>query len=174
MPVCHDITAAYVELLQRCCISKNLQNLRKLHVQTIKLLIDGDFFIRAKLRSGYALCITLSSESVAGLLHLRVGKWVHGYAVVRGLASDLAHCNALISMYEKFSDSPDAVAFTTILTACSHGGRIDKGKEYFAMMTERAFETFSASSGLKMNNGKLNIYSNGVNEDIMKCIEEAS
>ncbi|KAH9612298.1 hypothetical protein KSS87_015750, partial [Heliosperma pusillum] len=123
-------------------------------------------------------------KSVAGLSVLRVGKRVHGYAVVREFGSELAHCNALISMYGKCGDlssarnvfdgmpernlitwcammggygmhgdfeeifglfdgllemgvKPDKAAFTTVLTSCSHGGRIDKGKEYFKMMTER-------------------------------------
>lgn len=29
---------------------------------------------------------------------------------------------------------PDSVTFTTLLTACSHGGLVKKGKEYFQMM----------------------------------------
>ncbi|KAB1203573.1 WD repeat-containing protein DWA2 [Morella rubra] len=33
---------------------------------------------------------------------------------------------------------PDGVTFTVVLTACSHGGLIEKGKEYFEMM-ERSF-----------------------------------
>lgn len=32
---------------------------------------------------------------------------------------------------------PDGAIFTTLLTACSHGGRIQKGKEYFQIMVER-------------------------------------
>ncbi|KAI5323072.1 hypothetical protein L3X38_032144 [Prunus dulcis] len=32
---------------------------------------------------------------------------------------------------------PDAVTFTTILTACSHGGFTEKGREYFGMMEQR-------------------------------------
>lgn len=29
---------------------------------------------------------------------------------------------------------PDALTFTALLTACSHGGLLDRGKEYFGMM----------------------------------------
>lgn len=32
---------------------------------------------------------------------------------------------------------PDEVTFTTVLTACSHGGLTEKGKEYFEMMVRR-------------------------------------
>ncbi|XP_074288589.1 uncharacterized protein LOC141613746 [Silene latifolia] len=38
----------------------------------------------------------------------------------------------------------------------------------------RAFETFSISSGLKMNNGKSNFYTNGISEAIVSSIESAS
>ncbi|KAK9734615.1 hypothetical protein RND81_04G152000 [Saponaria officinalis] len=122
-------------------------------------------------------------KSVAAVSGLRVGKRVHGYALVRGFGSDLAHCNALINVYGKsgdmvyarkvFDEMPeqnlitwcammsvygmhgqfdevfglfdellirgvelDAVVFTTVLTACSHGGRVETGKEYFKMMTD--------------------------------------
>lgn len=34
-------------------------------------------------------------------------------------------------------ERPDAVTFTTILTACSHGGFTEKGREYFGMMEQR-------------------------------------
>ncbi|KAK4286310.1 hypothetical protein QN277_002881 [Acacia crassicarpa] len=36
-------------------------------------------------------------------------------------------------------ERPDSMAFTAVLTACSHGGLIEKGEEYFEMM-ERRFE----------------------------------
>ena len=36
-------------------------------------------------------------------------------------------------------ERPDGVIFSGVLAACSHGGLIEKGKEYFEMM-ERRFE----------------------------------
>ncbi|KAL9235412.1 hypothetical protein vseg_010171 [Gypsophila vaccaria] len=122
-------------------------------------------------------------KSVGAVSGLRVGKRVHGYGLVRGFGSDLAHCNALISMYAKcgdmayarkvFDEMPernlitwcammsgygmhgefdevfelfdrlldlgvelDGVVFTTVLTACSHGGRVEAGRAYFRMMTD--------------------------------------
>ncbi|XP_047306629.1 putative pentatricopeptide repeat-containing protein At1g56570 [Impatiens glandulifera] len=32
---------------------------------------------------------------------------------------------------------PDGITFTAVLSACSHGGEIEKGKEYFEMMEKR-------------------------------------
>ncbi|XP_074298037.1 uncharacterized protein LOC141628842 [Silene latifolia] len=49
-----------------------------------------------------------------------------------------------------------------------------RGDLHSVRLLLRAFETFFGSSGLKMNNGKSNIYSNGVSDEIMKSIEDAS
>lgn len=43
-------------------------------------------------------------------------------------------------LFDKMLDSgicPDGATFTTLLTACSHGGRVEKGEEYFEMMVKR-------------------------------------
>lgn len=42
-------------------------------------------------------------------------------------------------------EGPDSVIFTAVLTACSHGGFIDKGREYFEMMEVR----FGVKPGLQ-------------------------
>lgn len=36
-------------------------------------------------------------------------------------------------------ETPDPATFTVVLTACSHGGLMDKGKQYFEMMMEGRF-----------------------------------
>ncbi|CAL2270019.1 unnamed protein product [Prunus armeniaca] len=98
-------------------------------------------------------------KSCAGLLELKLGQQVHGAILVNGFALDLASLNALISMYAKCGDlagtrkvfdrmlirneiswsailagmeageRSDVVTFTTVLTACSHGGLTDKRRE---------------------------------------------
>lgn len=45
--------------------------------------------------------------------------------------------NEVFQLFERMVDEgqrPDGVTFTTVLTACSHGGLIEKGREYFEMM----------------------------------------
>ncbi|KAL2903574.1 hypothetical protein RDABS01_002284 [Bienertia sinuspersici] len=123
-------------------------------------------------------------KSVASLSALRLGRQIHNFILVNGLSYDLAHCNALITMYSKCGDLfsarnvfdkmlekniiswsammggygmhgnfdevlrlfdrmldsgvlPDGATFTTVLTACSHGGRIEEGKECFDLMVKR-------------------------------------
>ncbi|POO00059.1 Pentatricopeptide repeat [Trema orientale] len=44
----------------------------------------------------------------------------------------------LFDRMAEVGERPDGVTFTTVLTACSHGGLTEKGKEYFEMM-EREF-----------------------------------
>uniref|UniRef100_A0A803LXN7 Pentatricopeptide repeat-containing protein n=1 Tax=Chenopodium quinoa TaxID=63459 RepID=A0A803LXN7_CHEQI len=123
-------------------------------------------------------------KSVAALSFLRLGRRLNTFVLVHGFSFDLAHCNALITMYGKCGDlqsarkvfdkmpernlitwcammgaygmhgdadevfwlfdrmldsvvRPDGATFTTVLTACSHGGRVEKGEEYFEMMVNR-------------------------------------
>ncbi|CAL8167246.1 unnamed protein product [Prunus armeniaca] len=103
-------------------------------------------------------------KSCAGLLELKLGQQVHGAILVNGFALDLASLNALISMYAKCGDlagkrkvfdrmlirneiswsailagmeageRSDVVTFTTVLTACSHGGLTGKRREYFEIL----------------------------------------
>nr|XP_043635158.1 pentatricopeptide repeat-containing protein At3g46790, chloroplastic-like [Erigeron canadensis] len=49
-------------------------------------------------------------------------------------------CNEVFEVFERMVNDgvePDEVTFTGVLTACSHKGFVDKGVEYFVMMTER-------------------------------------
>lgn len=120
-------------------------------------------------------------KSCTGLSSLRLGRQVHGAAVINGFSLDLPNLNALITMYGKCGDvgtarklfdempernkvswsalmagygvhgmfgelfglfermveegqRPDELTFTALLTACSHGGLIERGREYFGMM----------------------------------------
>ncbi|KAJ0020812.1 hypothetical protein Pint_31757 [Pistacia integerrima] len=125
-------------------------------------------------------------KSCAGLLALKLGKQVHGIALVNGYLTNLANPNALINMYSKCGDLvsaykvfdgmperneiswsammagfgmhgkcdkvfelfdrmmneqmvPDEVTFVTVLTVCSHGGKVEKGREYWKMIKEGRF-----------------------------------
>ncbi|ESW22028.1 hypothetical protein PHAVU_005G120500 [Phaseolus vulgaris] len=49
-------------------------------------------------------------------------------------------CAEVFELFDKLVEAgerPDGVTFTTVLSACSHGGLIDKGREYFEMMEVR-------------------------------------
>ncbi|XP_014490396.1 pentatricopeptide repeat-containing protein At1g03540 [Vigna radiata var. radiata] len=49
-------------------------------------------------------------------------------------------CEEVFELFDKLVEAgerPDGVTFTTVLSACSHGGLIDKGREYFEMMEVR-------------------------------------
>nr|POE60024.1 putative pentatricopeptide repeat-containing protein [Quercus suber] len=84
-------------------------------------------------------------KSCAGLSALRLGRQVHNAVLVNGFTLDLGNSNALITMMLEANERPDGVTFTTVLTACSHGGLTDKGREYFKMMQGR----FGVKPGLE-------------------------
>ncbi|KAF4367443.1 hypothetical protein F8388_025861 [Cannabis sativa] len=54
-----------------------------------------------------------------------------------GMHGSFSEVFGLFDMMLKAGERPDSVTFTTVLTACSHGGFIEKGKEYFNMMEEK-------------------------------------
>ncbi|KAM1757699.1 hypothetical protein ACFX15_006611 [Malus domestica] len=48
--------------------------------------------------------------------------------------------NEVFELFDRMVEAgerPDGVTFTTVLTACSHGGLTEKGREYFEMMKQR-------------------------------------
>ncbi|KAK9749825.1 hypothetical protein RND81_02G153300 [Saponaria officinalis] len=49
-----------------------------------------------------------------------------------------------------------------------------KGDKTSVMLMLRAFQTFSEASGLKMNGSKSNIYCNGVDDGVIRLVEEAT
>ncbi|KAK7371202.1 hypothetical protein VNO78_36770 [Psophocarpus tetragonolobus] len=49
-------------------------------------------------------------------------------------------CGEVFELFDRMleeGERPDCVTFTVVLSACSHGGFIDKGREYFEMMQAR-------------------------------------
>ncbi|XP_058729877.1 pentatricopeptide repeat-containing protein At1g06140, mitochondrial-like [Vicia villosa] len=232
----HELKPIYAAHLDKCCSSKNTNNLKIIHARTIVLGISHHDFIRTKLVSCYASCsqlhqanilfsftnrqpvflfnsliraysslnmfshslslfrrmvfsnkpfdrhtLPLVLKSCAGLSALRLGRQVHGAVLVNGFGLDLKNSNALIHMYCKcghldfarkvfdgmwkrnvitwstmmagygmhgrfeevfemfyrmveVGERPDGVTFTVVLTACSHGGFVEKGREIFEMM----------------------------------------
>ncbi|CAJ1956206.1 unnamed protein product [Sphenostylis stenocarpa] len=57
-------------------------------------------------------------------------------------------CGEVFELFDKLVEAgvrPDGLTFTTVLSACSHGGLIDKGREYFEMMKVR----FGVKPGLQ-------------------------
>eukprot|EP01018_Ginkgo_biloba_P023541 Gb_13654 [translate_table: standard] len=95
-------------------------------------------------------------QACAFLAALPQGKEIHGYPTRRGLESDFIVWSAILDMYAKcgsyamhgHSESaltnfnqmqqvgvePDHVTFTAVLSACSHGGLVDEGWQYFDCM----------------------------------------
>lgn len=68
------------------------------------------------------------------------GRGIIAWSAMMGGYGMHGMCNEVFWLFDAMLSSgvwPDGVTFTTVLMACSHGGLVDKGKEYFGMMKER-------------------------------------
>ncbi|XP_031501688.1 pentatricopeptide repeat-containing protein At5g27110-like [Nymphaea colorata] len=101
--------------------------------------------------------ITFASTSMFTSSALQLGKEVHQYTVDNKLENEEvvptalfdmhsttygSHGNALEAIYlfqqmEKSETIPDRVAFLALLFACSHGGLVNEGRQYFDQMRVR-------------------------------------
>ncbi|GJM89818.1 hypothetical protein PR202_ga06039 [Eleusine coracana subsp. coracana] len=92
--------------------------------------------------------MTITSVTVAsGLMSdIRFAKEVHGLAVKRGFAADVAFCNSLIQMYASLGmmgqaktvfsrmDTKDAMSWTAMISGYEKNGFPDKALEVYALM----------------------------------------
>ncbi|KAL2348045.1 hypothetical protein Fmac_002045 [Flemingia macrophylla] len=56
-------------------------------------------------------------------------------------------CDEVFELFDgmvEAGDRPDGLTFTVVLSACSHGGFIDKGRQYFEMMEVMGYNIIRA------------------------------
>ncbi|TYI61363.1 hypothetical protein E1A91_D10G167800v1 [Gossypium mustelinum] len=68
-----------------------------------------------------------------GALHL--AKWIHAYIKMNKIPCDIRLSTALVDMFARCGVKPDGVVFVGLLTACSHGGLVEQGRDIFKSMT---------------------------------------
>ncbi|KAJ0043633.1 hypothetical protein Pint_18146 [Pistacia integerrima] len=90
--------------------------------------------------------------ATAKLAILEEGQQLHSLAIKLGFDSDPFIINAAMDMYGKCGEmddvkrkkpfhemlkhvKPDHVTFVSLLSACSHGGLVEEGLEYYSAMT---------------------------------------
>ncbi|CAN1275347.1 Putative pentatricopeptide repeat-containing protein At3g23330 [Linum perenne] len=148
-------------IMPACAHLTTLNLGKQLHGYIIRSGFDGNVFIASSLVDMYAKCG-----------HIRIAEWVFNGVKSHDMVSWTAmmmgcalHSNAqdAISLFDRMESEglrPNYVAFTAILTACSHAGLVDEGQRYFDIMIQKygiepGMEHYAAMADLLSRKGKL-------------------
>ncbi|KAK9071460.1 hypothetical protein SSX86_010029 [Deinandra increscens subsp. villosa] len=125
-------------VLKSCAGVPALRLGRNVHVFVFSNGFDNDLANSNSLVTMYCKCGDLGSAHKVfdEMFERNVVTWT---AIMSGYGM-YGRCEEVFELFERMvrgGVEPDGLTFTAILTACSHGGLADKGKEYFQMMKFR-------------------------------------
>ncbi|XP_077213570.1 tetratricopeptide repeat (TPR)-like superfamily protein [Tasmannia lanceolata] len=135
-----------VNLLAGCAQLQSLQFGKRLHNYICRNNLEIEAFLVTALIDMYAKCGSIeSAERVFGSVEEPcIATWnsmILGYALY-GLEKKA------LDLYTKMrerGERPDEITFVGVLSACSHGGLVKEGRQYFKLMTE----VFDLSPGVE-------------------------
>ncbi|PHU15716.1 hypothetical protein BC332_16921 [Capsicum chinense] len=136
----HD-TVSFVGVLSACATISAIKQGKKIHAFAVRRLFHEHLFVSNSLLDLYTKCgrIDLSRKVFDRIEKRDVASWntmILGY----GMLGDLY---TAIDMFEAMREDGvehDSVLYIAVLSACSHGGLVDKGKKYFNDMLARNIE----------------------------------
>ncbi|XP_010266151.1 PREDICTED: pentatricopeptide repeat-containing protein At5g50990 [Nelumbo nucifera] len=126
---------AFASVLTACARTGALNHGEWVHKLMIEKQIELNFILSAALIDMYSKCgrIQTAKQIFNSIRRDDVSVWnamITGLAI-HGLASDAM---AILSRMEREGQTPDSITFIGILTACSHCGLVDQGRDYFTSM----------------------------------------
>ncbi|XP_057968793.1 pentatricopeptide repeat-containing protein At1g31430 isoform X1 [Malania oleifera] len=126
-----------VSLLTGCAQLGALEQGKWIHGFIDENRITVDTVVGTALIEMYAKCgcIEKSMEIFSGLKEKDTASWT---SIICGLAmnGNTSKALELFSEMEKFGAKPDDITFIGVLSACSHGGLVEQGRQYFNSMAE--------------------------------------
>ncbi|KAJ7285387.1 hypothetical protein O6H91_05G047000 [Diphasiastrum complanatum] len=125
----------YVVLLKACASAAALEQGKQLHLDIIKSGFESDAIIGSTLVDMYAKCgRTEDARRVFNNMHEQdVVSWtamIAGYAQ-QGLAKEAL---TLLEQMQREGLQPNEATYVSVLSACSHSGLVDKGRQLFQSM----------------------------------------
>lgn len=128
-----------VSLLSSCAHLAALEQGKWIHayIDRNRMRLDSDDNLGASLVDMYAKCGCVDSaiKVFRNMNHRNVSTW---NAMISGLAiNGLAYES--VDMFEEMQRSgtkPNDITFLGVLMACTHGGLVDLGRQYFGMMSD--------------------------------------
>ncbi|XP_051135246.1 pentatricopeptide repeat-containing protein At1g25360 [Andrographis paniculata] len=128
---------AYSGAITACAVLAALEQGRQLHAQLIQLGFDSSLSAGNALITMYGRCGVLDAAHTIFLTmpYLDSVSW---NAMIAALGQH-GHGARALELFETMLEEdilPDQISFLSVLSACSHAGLVEKGKEYFKSMSE--------------------------------------
>lgn len=128
-------------VLKSCAALPALRFGRNVHVLLLSNGFHSDVANFNSLLTMYAKCGDLGSarQVFDEMSQRKLTNVVTWTAMMSGYGM-YGRCEEVFGLFERMVEAgvePDGMTFTAILTACSHNGLVEKGKEYFRMMKDR-------------------------------------
>ncbi|PHU01672.1 hypothetical protein BC332_31459 [Capsicum chinense] len=136
----HD-TVSFVGVLSACATISAIKQGKEIHAFVVRRMFHEHLFVANSLLDLYTKCggIDLSRKVFDRIENRDVASWntmILGY----GMLGDI---HTAVDMFEAMREDGvehDSVSYIAVLSACSHGGLVDKGKKYFNDMLARNIE----------------------------------
>ncbi|PHT32834.1 hypothetical protein CQW23_29171 [Capsicum baccatum] len=136
----HD-TVSFVGVLSACATISAIKQGKEIHAFAVRRMFHEHLFVANSLLDLYTKCgrIDLSRNVFDRIENRDVASWntmILGY----GMLGDL---HTAVDMFQAMGEDGvehDSVSYIAVLSACSHGGLVDKGKKYFNDMLARNIE----------------------------------
>ncbi|XP_020587525.1 pentatricopeptide repeat-containing protein At4g33990-like [Phalaenopsis equestris] len=133
------VQGTFAGVLPACSHVGALRKGMKIHGDTIKQCLNSDLFVATCLVDMYAKCGSLADAAALFAMMPRTtssGPW-NAMIAGHGSHGEGKRALELFSEMEKEGVRPDHVTFVSLLSACSHGGLVQEGRECFQLMKLR-------------------------------------
>eukprot|EP01018_Ginkgo_biloba_P035644 Gb_29805 [translate_table: standard] len=123
-------------LLRACASIASMKQGKKIHAHLIKSRFESNVFVDSAVVDMYAKCGSIEDARRVfdKILKPDVVSW---NAMIAGYAQH-GHGKDALQLFEEMLQAgmkPDNITFIVVLSACSHAGLVDEGREYFNSMT---------------------------------------
>ncbi|KAL6277178.1 hypothetical protein ACE6H2_020779 [Prunus campanulata] len=130
----HDIVS-FVGVISACANVTAIKQGKEIHGSLVRKLFHTHLFVANSLLDFYTKCgrIDLAAKVFDRIPSKDVASWntmILGYGM-------LGELNTAISLFEAMGEDGveyDSVSYIAVLSSCSHGGLVEKGKKYFEGM----------------------------------------
>ncbi|XP_047319929.1 pentatricopeptide repeat-containing protein At4g21300 [Impatiens glandulifera] len=148
--------------LSACANLPSLQHGKEIHCSMIKGISRSDLFAESALIDMYAKCGHLrNARSIFDLMRFK--NEISWNSIIAAYGNHGCLNDSLILLHEMMEEGfkPDHVTFLSLLSACGHAGKVDKGKHIFQIMTkehgiEARMEHYACLVDLLGRSGRLN------------------